>query len=109
MQHVPKLSPSWNLFKIYLNLRDEGKWDNDKFQSIYVPVFLQEMQTETARRKITELIEMDKQGKRICLACFCPDEKMCHRSIVAGILQYAGIQVQGVDNDYSSYGKVIVV
>lgn len=108
MKHVPELSPSWSLFKQYLTLRDEGKWDNDKFKNIYVPVFLQEMQTATARRKITEIIEMDKQGKRICLACFCPDEKMCHRSIIAGILQYAGITVQGVNNDYSFYGKELV-
>lgn len=109
MRHVPELSPSWSLFKQYLTLRDKGKWDNDKFKNIYVPVFLQEMQTATARRKIAELIELDKQGKRICLACFCTKEDECHRSIIAGILQYAGVSVQGVDNDYSFYGKVIVV
>ena len=108
MQHVPELSPSWNLFKTYLSLRDEGKWNDDKFKNIYVPVFLQEMQTATARRKLAELIELDKQGKRICLACFCTKEDECHRSIIAGILQYAGITVQGVKGDYSSYGKELV-
>lgn len=108
MRHVPELSPSWSLFKQYLTLRDKGKWDNDKFKNIYVPVFLQEMQTATARRKIAELIELDKQGKRICLACFCTKEDECHRSIIAGILQYAGVSVQGVDNDYSFYGKELV-
>lgn len=105
MRHVPELSPSWALFKQYLTLRDTGKWNNDSFNNIYVPVFLKEMQTATARKKLTEIVEMDKQGKRICLACFCDDEAMCHRSIVAGILQYAGITVQGVKGDYSSYGK----
>lgn len=106
MKHVPELSPSWNLFKKYLSLRDSGKWSAAAFQDVYVPTFLQEIRNAAARRKLTELIELDRQGKRICLACFCPDETLCHRTIVAGILQYAGIQVCGVRGDYSQYGKM---
>ncbi len=105
MQQVPELSPSWALFKRYLGLRDAGQWNTDTFQKIYVPVFLKEMQSIAARRKLTELIELDRQGKRICLACFCPNEATCHRSIVAGILQSKGIAVNGVTKDYSEYGK----
>ena len=106
MKHVPELSPSWKLFRTYLALRDVGKWNKTAFQNNYVPVFLKEMQNEVARRKLSELIDLDKHGKRICLSCFCPDETLCHRSIVAGILQYAGIQVCGVRGDYSQYGKM---
>ena len=101
MKHVPELSLSWGLFKTYLNLRDAGKWNLDSFKSIYVPTFLNEMQIPAVRRKLEELIELDRNGKRICLACFCPNEMTCHRSIVAGILQYKGIHVQGVHRDYS--------
>lgn len=109
MKHVPVLSPSWKLFKTYLGLRDAGKWNTDTFQDIYVPVFLKEMQSAAARRKLTELIRLDKQGKRICLACFCPDETTCHRSIIAGILQYAGVSIQGIKKDYSLYGRDILI
>ena len=108
MKHVPELSPSWNLFKQYLALRDAGQWNKSAFEKIYVPVFIQEMQSTAARRKLLELMELDRQGKRICLAYFCPDETTCHRSVIAGILQYAGVPVQGVLNDYSIYGKEIL-
>lgn len=70
-----------------------------------MPVFLKEIQNSAARKKLAELIDLDKQGKRICLACFCPDETLCHRSIVAGILQDKGIHVYGVRGDYSQYGR----
>lgn len=106
MKHVPALSPSWNLFKTYLNLRDAGKWNTGSFRDVYMPVFLREMRSSAVRDKLTELVRLDRQGKRICLACFCPDETLCHRIIVAGILQYAGIPVNGVKDDYSKYGSM---
>lgn len=43
MKHAPEMSPSWALFKKYLQLRDTGKWNTDAFRSIYVPAFLKEM------------------------------------------------------------------
>lgn len=105
MKQVAELSPSWHLFKQYLGLRNAGKWNASAFQEIYVPTFLKEMQAESAHKKLAELINLDKQGKHICLACFCPDEALCHRIIIAGILQHAGIQVRGVQGDYSQYGR----
>lgn len=106
MKHVPELSPSWDLFKKYMRLRDSGKWNADTFRNSYVPIFLKEVTCIEARKKLSKLVELDRQGKRICLICFCRDETLCHRSIIAGILQYAGIQVQGVKRDYSKYGKI---
>lgn len=106
MKHVPELSPSWDLFKSYMQLRDTKQWNADTFRNSYVPIFLKEMMGIEARKKLSELVELDKQGKRICLICFCRDETLCHRSIIAGILQYAGIQVQGIKGDYSKYGKI---
>lgn len=105
MKQVAELSPSWDLFKKYMQLRDAGRWNAATFQNIYVPTFLKEMLNIEARKKLEELTELDRQGKRICLVCFCPDEVTCHRSIVAGILQHMGIQVQGVRGDYSQYGE----
>lgn len=107
MKQAAELSPSWNLFKKYLALREAGRWNAETFENVYVPVFLKEMQNAAARKKMAELITMDRQGKRICLACFCPDETMCHRSIIAGILQHSGIQVHGIHADYSHYGIAV--
>lgn len=104
MKQVAELSPSWNLFKKYLALRESGKWNAESFENVYVPVFLKEMQNAAARRRLVELVDQDRQGKHICLACFCPDEALCHRSIVAGILQYSGVRIHGIHADYSRYG-----
>ena len=105
LRHVPELSPSWDLFKEYLQLRDLGQWSAETFRSIYVPTFLREMKVAAARRKLNELVWLDRQGERICLVCFCPDETLCHRSIVGGILQHVGVHVQGIKGDHSKYGR----
>lgn len=70
MKHVPGLSPSWGLFKKYLELRDAGNCYTDTFQKIYVPVFIKEMRTAAARKDLAELVGLNSQGKHICLACF---------------------------------------
>lgn len=103
LKQVTELSPSWDLFKKYLALRESGKWNAESFENVYVPVFLKEMKNADARRKLAELIALDRQGKHICLACFCLDETLCHRSIIAGILQHSGIQVHGIRADYSYF------
>lgn len=105
MKHVPELSPSWRLLKQYLQLRDTGRWNPKAFQDLYVPTFLQEMQTAAARKKLNELVWLDRHERRIDLICFCSDETTCHRSIVAGILQHVGVQIEGVMGDYSQYGR----
>lgn len=48
-----------------------------------------------------ELIQSHRSGKHICLVCFCTDETLCHRSILAGVLQANDIAVQGVKNNYT--------
>lgn len=105
MKHVPELSPSWSLFKRYLQLRDSGRWSEETFHRIYVPAFLNEMKSKVARKKLNELVWLDRNGKRICLICFCPEEALCHRSIIAGMLQHVDVQVRGIKEDYSQYGK----
>lgn len=105
MKHVPELSPSWKLFRRYLQLRNTGKWNPEAFQNFYVPTFLNEMKSAAARKKLNGLVWLDRQGRRIALVCFCPGEATCHRSIIAGILQHVGTQIQGVKGDYSKYGR----
>lgn len=104
--HVPELAPSWELFSKYLELKTAGNWNEETFQNIYVPDFLKEMNMITAQEKLQELVEKSNQGLNITLKCFCQGT-LCHRFIIAGLLQAKGIEVHGVDKDCSSYGKDI--
>ncbi len=96
MRHVPELSPSPELLRIYLDLRDNGEWDYEAFTTVYLPRFLKEFSENAAVTEalLDELCEKDRAGKNICLCCFCTDETICHRSIVAGFLQKRGIEVK---------------
>lgn len=90
---VPELSPSWDLFKTYLKLRDDGNWNKQTFETIYKPRFLSQITNDaTASKKLTELMQKDREGKRIALMCFCTDPSLCHRSLVAQILANYGVQ-----------------
>lgn len=100
MRHVPELSPPWDLFKRYLGWKEKGQWTKDTFIAMYVPQFLKEMHGKKPKSLLNRLATTDKH---ICLACFCPDEAMCHRSIIGGMLQGAGAVVNGLSGDYSHY------
>ncbi|MCD8149035.1 MAG: DUF488 domain-containing protein [Clostridiales bacterium] len=96
MRHVPELSPSTDLLHKFVELRDNGEWDYTKFITEYVPRFLSEFREKAlvVQPLLDELCKKDREGKSICLACFCEDETICHRSIVAGFLQDRGISVR---------------
>ena len=101
---IPELSPAMETFDLYLRRRSEGNWNKDVFVSEYLPSFLDDLlASEQAQCLMEKLRKSSEEGERIALACFCTDETICHRSIVSGILQGMGCQVQG--NDYSAYYK----
>lgn len=104
MKHIPELSPSWGLFSTYRKLVSENNWNEQSFKNIYLPQFLKEMHSKEATQKLNELYQLDKQGKSIALICFCKEEQLCHRSIVAGLLQ--GVKANVVvpsGKNYSQY------
>lgn len=104
IQQLSALSPSYELFKQYLSLRDAGRWSHGTFGSIYVPRFLVELHSPAAQEALRLLLEKDAQKVRIQLCCFCADETLCHRSIVAGVLQGMGAGVHLLSGkDYSEY------
>lgn len=106
LKQVTALSPTTNLFFKYRNLVNSGKWNKQAFQDIYVPQFLEELKEnkDISYPYLNKLYQLDKEGKNICLVCFCTDETMCHRSIIAGLLQGVGVNVvTETGNDYTKY------
>lgn len=104
MQQVPELSPSWDLFKKYRSLHESGQWDLSAFENLYVPQFLDEMKAPESRARLNELYARSKT-ERIALVCFCPNETMCHRSIIGGLLQGTGCQVDMQTDRRHYYAK----
>ena len=105
IEQMPELSPSKELFFEYRRLAEQGAWDEDAFQQTYVPRFLSEMTGPDARSQLNQLYAESRfNGKEIALACFCTDETLCHRSIIAGLFQGAGADVRIASKaDYSRY------
>ena len=94
LRQVQDLSPSTALFHDYLNWKKAGKFDGAMFDKNYVPRFISELKMNPdARALLNKLYKMDKAGKRIALVCYCDNEWLCHRSILAGLLRGAGCKV----------------
>lgn len=91
---VKELSPSYQLFKDYLHLKETGQWDDTAFNLMYVPEFVKGLVTDTqSQAKLRQLFELDHDGLNIAIGCFCVNETLCHRSVVGGILKGLGANV----------------
>lgn len=105
VRHVPLLSPSVDLFQEYSYLRNSSQWNMMTFQNNYVPKFLKEMQ-DVGPMQLLDKLYKESKHKDFLLVCACYNEAMCHRSIIAGILQgmYPDIDIQSQDDcNYMSY------
>lgn len=104
IKQVADLSPSTKLFHEYLNLRNNGNWNQKTFAEIYLPTFLHELKENSAvvNPLLNYLYNADKKNKKIALVCFCDNESTCHRSIIAGLLQGVGSNIS-CSTDYSAY------
>lgn len=98
------LSPSMSLLRDYNRWKNNGEWNREKFEQEYLPRFIEEMKQPEARKALNKLYKELKDGKNIALTCFCGDESLCHRSIIAGILQGLGVDIATEGGaDYSRY------
>lgn len=94
--HVPQLSPSPELFHKYCNEEKAGRWNEEAFQSWYVPQFIKEMtEVPEARMALNKLYNAVKK-KNIAIVCYCMNEDLCHRSIVLGLM-YGMYYSRGLD------------
>lgn len=104
--HVPQLSPSRELFGTYCQMKKAGTWNDEAFFKVYVPKFLSEMLEPSARDKLNLLWKKHNEGKTVVIVCYCVKDYLCHRSIVGGLLQGAGVTVFdafGVSTNYGGY------
>ena len=105
VEQLPELSPSQDLFYKYLDVKKQGLWGAETFDRIYLPQFLREMCARPACDRLNELWRADKAGQDIALLCFCTEEELCHRSIVAGLLYGVGCQVRTLNGNGSEYAR----
>lgn len=90
VEQLTALSPEYSIFRRYLQLRDAGAWNADSFAREYVPAFIRQIKNDPAAlAHLADISARSAAGERIALLCFCSDESLCHRSIIAGILRGA--------------------
>jgi len=91
--HIPELSPSTQLFFEALNLKKAGKWNNDTFNTIYLPKFVEELKQPAAYQKLEELVELSR-SKNILIVCYCSNESLCHRRILKTYVEIRNQQLE---------------
>lgn len=86
IRHVRVLSPSKRLLYDTLALKRQGRWNAEAFDNDYAPRFLKEMLgSPEARVELDRLAKLSK-SENILIACYCPDERLCHRSLIKKIV-----------------------
>lgn len=92
----------------FLNMKEAGVWDETTFSEIYVPSFLHNLaSSQKGRKALNELFEIGEDNS-ILLVCYCPEETLCHRKIVKGLLQgaakqYKKTELVDMSSDYSIF------
>lgn len=98
----PELSPQPALFRQYRDLAEQGCWNPDAFDRLYVPQFLHDLAENTEGLALLRELKEKSRTSEIALACFCDNERMCHRSIVGGILMNMGASI-ACSEEYRKY------
>lgn len=107
IQWIPDLAPSWDLFNRYIAWRSKKQWNTKCFIEEYVPQYLKELKySDKAIQAIERLKMLTSMGRSVALVCFCQDQNLCHRSILAGVLQGMGFAVDAPD--YSKYYQLLM-
>lgn len=92
-EHVPDLSPSRALFYNYLDWQKTGCWNTDTFTNEYKPVFEEEIKNNPNASIWLDRITEESKNSKIALLCFCADENLCHRIIIADMLKQRNCEI----------------
>lgn len=99
---VQALAPSRELFRKYRDAFHAGQFNAEFFKNKYIPQFLGELSENPEAGKVLEYLCRKSRSKNIVLGCYCENEKLCHRSIIAGILLGMGAQIE-TEQEYLKY------
>lgn len=104
--HVPQLAPSKELFQKYREAYHSGTFGKNFFDTIYVPQFIKELSENKAALDIFGELKRKSFADDYCLCCYCENEAMCHRSIIAGILLGMGAKIEA-KKEYIKYYNML--
>lgn len=99
----PELASDDAMMAFKVDAKAQKAWNWTTFQNDYVPMYLNRLCTPEARRTLNRIYKTVKSGKTVAIGCYCADETICHRSILAGLFQALNLEVIGVKFDYSDY------
>ena len=99
---VQSLAPSRELFLKYRKAFYAGQFGPEFFQKEYVPQFIAELSKNEEAKAEMEYLCKEGSRRSIVLGCYCENEILCHRSIIAGILLGMDADIQA-DPEYRKY------
>lgn len=99
---VQSLAPSRELFLKYRKVFHTGQFGPEFFQKEYVPQFIAELSKNKEAKAEMEYLCKEGSKRSIVLGCYCENEALCHRSIIAGILLGMGADIQA-DPEFRKY------
>lgn len=99
---VQSLAPSRELFLKYREAFHAGQFGPEFFQNVYVPQFIAELSKNEDAKENLDYLRRKGSRREIVLGCYCEEEALCHRSIIAGILLRMGAEID-TSTEYKKY------
>lgn len=99
----PELAADGFMSDLKAAAKADNTWNPSKFVGEYVPLYMRRLCLPEARQTLNRIYKAVKAGKTVAIACYCADEFVCHRVVIAGLFQGLGLEVTGVKADYSAY------
>ena len=102
---VKSLSPSIELLSAWLNWDKSRNHSYDEklvhFVKFYAPRFIKELRSNMDATLMLNKLKREAD-KNVAIVCFCQNEELCHRSIIAAICKYNDMDIKTV-NDAGIY------
>ena len=99
---VQSLAPSRELFLKYREAFHAGQFGPEFFQNVYVSQFIAELSKNEDAKENLDYLRRKGSRREIVLGCYCEEEALCHRSIIAGILLGMGAEID-TSTEYKKY------
>ncbi len=88
-----EIAPSTELFNRVAELKEKGEWNTTTYETMYRPIFIEEMKSLKARNALNEIAKELNSGLNVMIICFCPTEEFCHRKILGEMFEAKGYEI----------------